>query len=99
MTRVSCCGISCQYRFDRDHFAALDIALDILLIATLGFSGLGVKPPTPEWGSIASEGISCISRAWWISFFPGIAIIFTGTGFALLADGLADILRAGGQEA
>ena len=79
-------------------FAALDIALDILLIATLGFLGLGVKPPTPEWGSIASEGIGFIGSAWWISFFPGIAIIITGTGFALLADGLADVLRAGGQE-
>lgn len=80
-------------------FGALDIALDILLIATLGFLGLGVKPPTPEWGSIASEGIGFIAKAPWISFFPGIAIIFTGTGFALLADGLADVLRAGGQEA
>lgn len=80
-------------------FAALDIALDILLIATLGFLGLGVKPPTPEWGSIASEGIGFIARAPWISFYPGIAIIFTATGFALLADGLADVLRAGGQEA
>jgi peptide/nickel transport system permease protein len=80
-------------------FAALDIALDILLIATLGFLGLGVKPPTPEWGSIASEGLGFIASAPWISFFPGIAIIITGTGFALLADGLADVLRAGGQEA
>lgn len=80
-------------------FAAMDIALDILLIATLGFLGLGVKPPTPEWGSIASEGIGYIGKAPWISFFPGIAIIITGTGFALLADGLADVLRAGGQEA
>jgi len=80
-------------------FGALDVALDILQIATLGFLGLGIRPPTPEWGSIASEGIGYISRAPWISFYPGIAVIITGTGFAMLADGLADALRAGGQEA
>ncbi len=80
-------------------FAALDIALDILLAASLGFLGLGVQPPTPEWGTIVSEGIGYIASAWWISFFPGIAVIITGAGFALLADGLADVLRTGGQEA
>jgi len=80
-------------------FGALDIALDILLAATLGFLGLGVQPPTPEWGTIIAEGRNFMTTAWWISFFPGIAIIITGGGFALLADGLADVLRAGGQEA
>jgi len=80
-------------------FGALDISLDILLAATLGFLGLGVQPPTPEWGTIIAEGRNFMTTAWWISFFPGIAIIITGGGFALLADGLADVLRAGGQEA
>ncbi len=80
-------------------FGALDVALDILLAASLGFLGLGVQPPVPEWGSIISEGAGFMTTAWWISAFPGIAIVITGAGFALLADGLADLLRAGGQEA
>jgi peptide/nickel transport system permease protein len=80
-------------------FGALDVALDILLAASLGFLGLGVQPPTPEWGSIISEGANFMTTAWWISAFPGIAIVITGAGFALLADGLADLLRTGGQEA
>ncbi len=80
-------------------FGALDVALDILLAASLGFIGLGVQPPTPEWGSIISEGAGFMTTAWWISAFPGIAIVITGAGFALLADGLADLLRTGGQEA
>ncbi len=80
-------------------FGALDVALDILLAASLGFLGLGVQPPIPEWGSIISEGAGFMTTAWWIAAFPGIAIVITGAGFALLADGLADLLRAGGQEA
>jgi peptide/nickel transport system permease protein len=80
-------------------FGALDVALDILLAASLGFLGLGVRPPTPEWGSIIAEGANFMTTAWWISAFPGIAIVITGAGFALLADGLADLLRTGGQEA
>lgn len=80
-------------------FGALDVALDILLAASLGFLGLGVQPPTPEWGSIIAEGAGFMTTAWWISFFPGIAIVITGAGFAMLADGLADLLRTGGQEA
>jgi peptide/nickel transport system permease protein len=80
-------------------FGALDVALDILLAASLGFLGLGVQPPIPEWGSIISEGAGFMTTAWWISAFPGIAIVITGAGFALLADGLADLLRGGGQEA
>jgi peptide/nickel transport system permease protein len=80
-------------------FGALDVALDILLAASLGFLGLGVQPPTPEWGSIVSEGAGFMTTAWWISAFPGITIVITGAGFALVADGLADLLRTGGQEA
>jgi peptide/nickel transport system permease protein len=79
-------------------FGALDVALDILLAASLGFLGLGVQPPTPEWGSIISEGASFMTTAGWIAAFPGLAIVITGAGFALLADGRADLLRTGGQQ-
>jgi peptide/nickel transport system permease protein len=80
-------------------FGALDVALDILLAASLGFLGLGVQPPLPEWGSIIAEGAGFMTTAWWISAFPGFAIVITGASFAMLADGLADLLRTGGQEA
>ena len=79
-------------------FGALDVALDILLASALGYLGLGVQPPEAEWGAIIAEGRQFMSTAWWISVYPGIAIIFTGAGFALLADGLADLLRTDGKE-
>ncbi len=80
-------------------FGALDVILDILLASSLGFLGLGVQPPTPEWGALIAEGRGFMSTAWWISTFPGIAIVITGIGFGLLADGLADLLRPSGREA
>jgi peptide/nickel transport system permease protein len=76
-------------------FGALDVVLDLLVASSLGFLGLGAQPPTPEWGAIISEGRGFMASAWWISTFPGIAIILVGIGFALLADGLADLLRPG----
>jgi peptide/nickel transport system permease protein len=79
-------------------FGSLDVVLDILVASSLGFLGLGAQPPTPEWGAIISEGRGFMASAWWISTFPGIAIIIVGIGFGLLADGLADLLRPG-QEA
>ena len=80
-------------------FGALDVALDILLFSSLGYLGLGVQPPRAEWGAMIAEGRGYIAMAWWMSTFPGIAIVITGAGFALMADGLADLLRTGGQEA
>lgn len=74
-------------------FGALDVVLDIMVASSLGFLGLGVQPPTPEWGAIIAEGRGFMATAWWISVFPGMAIILVGIGFALLADGLADWLR------
>jgi len=74
-------------------FGALDVVLDIMVASSLGFLGLGVQPPTPEWGAIIAEGRGFMSTAWWIAVFPGVAIILAGIGFALLADGLADWLR------
>ena len=79
-------------------FGALDVALDILLAATLGFLGLGVQPPRPEWGAMIAEGRTFLVQAWWVSTFPGFAIVITGGGFTLLADGLADVLRTSTRE-
>jgi peptide/nickel transport system permease protein len=72
-----------------------DVTLVILFGAALGFLGMGVSPPTPEWGVMISEGQDYISSAWWISFFPGLAMVVLGVGFAFIGDGLARWLRIG----
>ena len=75
-------------------FSMSDAVLDILLGSSLSFLGLGIQPPTAEWGIMISDGKNFIAQAWWISFFPGLAIIILAVGFSLLADGFAEILGA-----
>jgi peptide/nickel transport system permease protein len=70
-----------------------DMALAILLGSSLGYLGLGAQPPTSEWGVLIADGKNFMSTAWWMSIFPGIAIVLAGTGFSLLGDGLANWLR------
>ena len=70
-----------------------DMALGILLGSSLGYLGHGAQPPAAEWGVLIADGKNFMSTAWWISVFPGIAIVITGLGFSLLGDGLADLLR------
>lgn len=70
-----------------------DMALAILLGSSLGYLGLGAQPPTAEWGVQIAEGKNFMSIAWWISVFPGIAIVLTGLGFSLIGDGMAELLR------
>ncbi|MDE1993007.1 MAG: ABC transporter permease [Rhizobiaceae bacterium] len=71
---------------------ALDLSGIILAAAGLGFLGLGVRPPTAEWGSMVAEGTQVIFDQWWIAAAPGLAILMTSLGFNLVADGLRDIL-------
>jgi len=66
--------------------AALDMGSAVLEAAGLSFLGIGVQPPTPEWGLLVSQGWQSINVAWWISFFPGLALLITVLGFNLLAD-------------
>jgi peptide/nickel transport system permease protein len=66
-----------------------DMALAILLGSSLGYLGLGAQPPTAEWGVLIADGKNFMTTAWWMSIFPGIAIVVAGTGFSLLGDGLA----------
>ena len=73
-------------------YATLDISQVILTVSALSFLGLGAQPPTPDWGAMISEGQSVIYTSWWISSFPGIAVMITGLAFSLLGDGLADAL-------
>ena len=64
----------------------------ILAAAALSFIGLGSQPPMPEWGRMLSEGRDYLRDAWWISTFPGIAIMLTVLGVNMLGDGLRDVL-------
>ena len=74
-------------------FAMSDIVLSILAIVTLGYLGLGVQPPTPDWGRMISDGQTFLTTNWELSTIPGVAVVITALGLSLLADGLADLLR------
>lgn len=73
-------------------FATLNIGLTILVAAGLGFLGLGVQPPTPEWGTMLGEGREYIFHASYVSTFPGLAVFLAVLGFNLAGDGLRDAL-------
>jgi len=68
--------------------ATLGIAGAILLESGLSFLGLGVQPPVPSWGNILIESKSTLGIAWWITVFPGVAILMTILGFNFIAEGL-----------
>lgn len=74
-------------------FAMADVVLTILAVTALSFLGLGIQPPTPEWGLMIADGRNFLLDAWWIATFPGLAIVMTGVTFALLGDGLDNALR------
>jgi peptide/nickel transport system permease protein len=74
-------------------FATLDIGNALLIVAGLSFIGLGINPPTAEWGLMVFQGTDYILRGdWWMTVFPGIAIVLTVLGFNFIGDGLRDIL-------
>jgi peptide/nickel transport system permease protein len=72
--------------------ATLGIGSVILTEAGLSFLGLGVQPPTASWGSMVNDGRDAMITAWWISTYPGLAIVLTVVAFNLLGDGLRDAL-------
>jgi len=72
--------------------ATLGVAGAILAESGLSFLGLGVQPPTPSWGNILTEGRANIEIAWWLSVFPGMAILVTVLAYNLLGEGLRDAL-------
>lgn len=73
-------------------YAMSDAVLIILFITTLGFLGLGVPPPAPDWGTMIAEAQPYFNTQWWLAVIPGLAIIVTGLGLSLIADGLAQRL-------
>ena len=72
--------------------ATLGIAGAILVESSLSFLGIGVQHPTPSWGNILLEGKQTLEIAWWLSVFPGMAILLTVLGYNLLGESLRDIL-------
>lgn len=70
--------------------AVLGIAGAVLLESALSFLGLGVQPPTPTWGNILTLGKDNLEIAWWLSVFPGLAILITVLGYNLLGEGIRD---------
>jgi peptide/nickel transport system permease protein len=72
--------------------ATLGIGNTIVLEAGLSFLNLGVQPPTPSWGTMVADGRDVLLDAWWLSTFPGLAIVFTVLSFNLVGDGLRDAL-------
>ena len=71
---------------------SLNLPGTIMSTTTLSFLGLGSQPPSPDWGLAISEGIKSITRAPWLSLYPGIALVYTTFGFNLLGEGLRDLL-------
>jgi peptide/nickel transport system permease protein len=72
--------------------ASVSLAFAVLAEAALSFLGLGTQPPHPSWGLMLAEGRGYIDLAWWLAFFPGMAIVVTVLCFNLLGDGLRDVL-------
>jgi peptide/nickel transport system permease protein len=70
-----------------------DVLIAIVALASFSFLGLGVQPPTAEWGVIISDARSQVRVEWWLVAAPGVAIVLLGTGLMLVADGLDDLLR------
>jgi peptide/nickel transport system permease protein len=71
---------------------SLDVGFAVLTVASLGFVGIGVKPPTPEWGQMLSTARGFLPDYWWTAIFPGAAIFLAVLSFNLLGDGLRDVL-------
>jgi peptide/nickel transport system permease protein len=72
--------------------ASMDMGMAILAAASLGFIGLGAKPPAPEWGAMIAVARDYMPTWWWYSVFPGLFIFLTVLGFNLFGDGLRDVL-------
>lgn len=78
----------------RPNFAVAmaTIIWNILTLASLSYLGLGVQPPTPEWGAIVASGQTIMFTSWWVSTLPGLVIVLVGVGFSLVGDGIGDLV-------
>jgi peptide/nickel transport system permease protein len=71
-------------------YSTLDMVVNLLLLASLAYLGLGAQPPTAELGSIIADGQSTLLNAWWITTLPGLVVVLFGIGAGLLGDGISD---------
>ena len=74
-------------------YSMSDIVIVILAVVTLGYLGLGIQPPAPDWGSMITDGQNFLQTDQWMAIMPGLAVVITGIALSLLGDGLADLLR------
>jgi peptide/nickel transport system permease protein len=72
---------------------ATEIVLIMVAVVTLGYLGLGVQAPTPDWGTMIQDGQNFVTSKWWLSTTPGLAVIVTGISLSLIGDGLGDAWR------
>jgi len=72
----------------------LDMGFVIIIVSSLSFLGLGVQPPTPDLGSMVAEGARYLPDSWWLTVFPGLAILIAVFGFNLIGDALREIFGA-----
>ena len=78
-------------------YSTLDMVVNLLLLASLAYLGLGAQPPNAELGSIIADGQNTLLSAWWVATLPGLVVVLFGVGAGLLGDGLSDgRLRGGG---
>jgi len=77
-------------------FFVSDVVGNILVLAALSYLGLGVQPPTPEWGAIIAEGQVNLLTAWWVTTLPGVFVVVIGVAMSLTGEGLAGRLRLRG---
>ncbi len=74
-------------------YSMSDVVLSILAIVTLGYLGLGVPPPSPDWGSMIADGQQFLLDKWWLTTIPGLAVVVTGLGLSLLGDGIVERVK------
>ncbi len=80
-------------------YSTIDMVVNLLLLASLAYLGLGAQPPNAELGSIINEGQSTLLSAWWVATLPGLVVVLFGVGAALVGDGLSDGRRRPGGSA
>ncbi|MEJ6489627.1 ATP-binding cassette domain-containing protein [Leucobacter sp. USCH14] len=72
---------------------ATEIVLIMVAIVTLGYLGLGIRPPTPDWGTMIADAQPFVTTQWWLAAIPGAGVVLTGIALSLLGDGIGDLLR------
>ncbi len=78
-------------------YSTLDMVVNLLLLASLAYLGLGAQPPNAELGSIIADGQNTLLSAWWVATLPGLVVVLFGVGAGVLGDGLSDGRISGGS--